>query len=66
MPDGKLYRYCMVQYAFKDGIEHPIVRSQHGNSKTSSTKPYVQYEGSFKECVQRTKPLRSCAQIRER
>ena len=38
----------MVQYAFKD---HPIVRSQHGNSKTSSTKPYVRTWSSKKEAL---------------
>ena len=41
----------MVQYAFKDGIEHPIVRSQHGNSKTFSTKPYVRTWSSTKEAL---------------
>ena len=41
----------MVQYAFKDGIEHPIVRSQHGNSKTPSTKPYVRTWSSTMEAL---------------
>ena len=33
VPEGEHYRYCLVQYYFKNGKEHPIAFAQHGNSR---------------------------------
>ena len=51
MPNVTLFRYSLVQYSFKSGIEQPIQRKRHGNSKNSSLKPYIRTCASTKESV---------------
>ncbi len=47
-----MHRYCLVQYSFKGGKEHPIKQHQHRNSKgnAASTK-YVRTWASTKSLV---------------
>ena len=59
MPDGELCRYCLVQYSFKGGIEHPIRQHSHGNAKTSQQ--YVRTWSSTKSLVQN-----NCTQAKPR
>lgn len=44
--DGELHRYCLVQYSFKGGNEHPIQPRHHKNAKKSQ--PYVRTWASTK------------------
>lgn len=48
VPGGQLHRYCLVQYSFKSGREHPIPKMPHGNSKKKKT-PYVRTWESTKD-----------------
>ena len=41
----------MVQYAFKYGIERPIVVKQRGNSRATPNKPFVRTWSSTKEAI---------------
>lgn len=40
VPGGQLHRYCLVQFSFKSGQEHPIPKMPHGNSKKNKM-PYL-------------------------
>ena len=50
VPGGKLHRYCLVQYSFKSGREHPIPKMTHGNSKKQKTE-YVRTWKSTKDQI---------------
>ena len=43
-----MHRYCLVQYSFKGGIEHPIELKPHGNCKSQTSTGYVRTWGSTK------------------
>ena len=50
--NGKdLYRYCLIQYYFKAGHEHPIQHKRHGNSKSSQE--YMRTWQSTKEALEK-------------
>ena len=44
----QLHGYCLVQYSFKSGQEHPIPKMPHGNSKKKKT-PYVRTWESIRD-----------------
>ena len=48
--NGELHRYCLVQYSFKGGNEHPIMLRPHKNSKAPS-KPYIRTWDSTKSMI---------------
>ena len=52
VPDEEIYCYCLVQYYFKGGKEHPIERNRHGNSKRSQTE-YVRTWESTKDFLEK-------------
>ena len=47
VPGEQLHRYCLVQYSFTSGQEHPIPKMPHGNSKKKI--PYVRTWESTKD-----------------
>jgi hypothetical protein len=51
VPDSSPFRYALVQYSFKSGIEKPLQTKLHGNSKNHSSAPYVRTWASTKESV---------------
>lgn len=52
MPNEDVYRYCMVQYSFKSGVEKPVnMQRLHGNTK-SATKPYIRTWSSTKGAIE--------------
>lgn len=51
VPDSSPFRYALVQYSFKSGVEKPLQTKLHGNSKNHSSAPYVRTWASTKESV---------------
>ncbi len=43
-----MHRYCLVQYSFKGGIEHPIELRPHGNCTSQTSTGYVRTWDSTK------------------
>ena len=52
-----MFCHSLAQYSFKSGIEQPIQRKCHGNSKDSSSKPYIRTWASMKESVKNASEL---------
>ena len=52
-PDANLHRYCLIQYSFKSGVEHPVEPAPHGNSLKKDTQQYVRTWASTKEALRR-------------
>ena len=44
-----MHRYCLVQYSFKGGVEHPVAPPPHGNSRKKDTQQYVRTWDSTKK-----------------
>ncbi|RMX52963.1 hypothetical protein pdam_00024058 [Pocillopora damicornis] len=55
IPGGQLHRYCLVQYTFKSGQEHPIPKMPQGNSKKKKM-PYVRTRDQLKIVAGEMKP----------
>ena len=49
--DGNHHRYCVVQYYFKNGVEHAVEPAPHGNGKSKEKSHYVRTWQSTKDTI---------------